>query len=92
MSQSRHSSDRGVLADTHSSREVEKADDARREAQAKKITEGEMRTRRKGMDFDFSDDDEGGGNKRRRWSKKERRKRRLDREDGLDKLGQSSIP
>ena len=72
-------------------REIAEADDAKREAEAKKITEGHYRTKRRGMDFfsDEEDDDERGG-KRRKWSKKERRKRRLDREDGLEKLGESS--
>lgn len=71
-------------------REIELADDAKREAEAKKIIQGEHRVKRKGADF-FSDDDdeEEGGGKRRKWSKKERRKRKLEREDGLDKLGEA---
>lgn len=68
-------------------REVQAADDAKREAEAKKIIQGEHRVKRKGADF-FSDDEEDEtGGKRRKWSKKERRKRKLEREDGLDKLG-----
>ncbi|ORX34134.1 hypothetical protein BD324DRAFT_636765 [Kockovaella imperatae] len=68
-------------------REIAEADDAKREAEAKKITEGHYRTKRRGQDFysDDEDDDEHRG-KRRKWTKKERRKRRLEREDGLEKL------
>ncbi|KAK8865630.1 hypothetical protein IAR55_000775 [Kwoniella newhampshirensis] len=66
-------------------REIEAADDARREAEARKITEGQHRMKRKGMDFVGSDEDEDD-TKTRRWTKKMRKKRKLDREDGLDKL------
>lgn len=67
-------------------REVQQADDAKREAEAKKITEGQYRTKRRGIDF-YSDD-EDDEDEPRRLSKKQRRKRMLGREDGLDKLGQ----
>ena len=71
-------------------RQIEEADDAKREAEARKITEGHYRTKRRGQDFYSDGEDEEGdeerGGKRRKWSKKERRKRRLDREDGLEKL------
>jgi len=64
-------------------------DDARREAEARKITEGQYRTKRRGLDF-YSDD-EDDENKPCRLSKKQRRKRMLGREDGLDKLGRPEI-
>lgn len=67
------------------SRQVEAADDARREAEAKKITEGHYRQKRRGNEFLSDDEDEDG--KPRRLSKKQRRQRQLDREDGLFKLG-----
>ena len=73
-------------------REIAEADDAKREAEAKRITEGHYRTKRRGMDF-FSDEegDELRGGKRRKLTKEERRalkkRRNLDREDGLEKLG-----
>ena len=71
-------------------REIAEADDAKREAEAKKITEGHYRVKRRGKDF-YSDGegsgDEGRGGHKRKWSKRERQKRRLDREDGLEKLG-----
>lgn len=62
------------------------ADDAKREAEARKIIEGQHRTKRRGQDF-FSDDEDEEGRPRKRWSKKQRAKRRLWKEDGLDKLG-----
>ncbi|WVQ65190.1 uncharacterized protein L199_003363 [Kwoniella botswanensis] len=75
-------------------REIQAADDARIEAEARKITEGEYRHKRRGKDFldgEESDEDERGG-KRRKLSRKERRKRKLDREDGLDKLhGEANV-
>jgi len=70
-------------------REIQQADDAKREAEAKKIIEGQHRTKKRGMDFLSDDEDDEEGGKRRKWSKKERRKRRLEKEDGLDKLGES---
>ncbi|OCF56692.1 hypothetical protein L486_05546 [Kwoniella mangroviensis CBS 10435] len=75
-------------------REIQAADDARIEAEARKITEGEYRHKKRGKDFvdgEISDEDERGG-KRRKLSRKERRKRKLDREDGLDKLhGEANV-
>lgn len=66
-------------------REVQMADDAKREAEARKITEGEYRHKRRGKDF-YSDDEDGSPRKKR-WSKKERRARKAWKEDGLEKLG-----
>ncbi|WWD18187.1 hypothetical protein CI109_102636 [Kwoniella shandongensis] len=72
-------------------REIEAADDARREAEARKITEGQHRLKKRGMDF-YNSDEEDDEMKPRRWSKKQRRKRMLDREDGLDKLdGEANV-
>ena len=71
-------------------REIEQADDAKREVEARKVIEGQYRNKKRGADFFSDDEDDEEGGKRRRWSKKERRKRRLDREDGLEKLGQFS--
>ena len=65
------------------------ADDAKREAAARKITEGEYRHKRRGKDF-WSDDEDGSPRKKR-WSKKERRARREWKEDGLEKLGTFSL-
>jgi mediator of replication checkpoint protein 1 len=71
-------------------REIEKADDAKRQAAALGVTEGKHRTRRRhGKDF-YSDDesDEEGG--RRRLSKKARRARRMElRADGVAVLRES---
>jgi len=69
-------------------REIQQADDAKREAEARKIIEGQHRTKKRGMDFMSGDEDGEEGGPKRKWSKKERRKRRLEREDGLDKLGE----
>ncbi|WVF70952.1 hypothetical protein IAT40_005747 [Kwoniella sp. CBS 6097] len=66
-------------------REIQMADDARREAEARKITEGDYRRKKRGVDF-FSDDEEDEDGKKKRWSKKQRRKRQLDNEDGLFRL------
>lgn len=66
------------------------ADDAKREAAARKITEGEYRHKRRGKDF-WSDDEDGSPRKKR-WSKKERRARKAWKEDGLEKLGESLLP
>lgn len=44
-------------------REIEAADDARREAQAKKVVEGEYRIKRKGVDFFSDDEDDHQGRK-----------------------------
>ncbi|EIW72820.1 hypothetical protein TREMEDRAFT_58988 [Tremella mesenterica DSM 1558] len=71
-------------------REIEQQDDEKREGQAKKIIEGEYRTKRRGADF-YSDDDDDDGHPRR-LSKKQRRKRMLGKEDGLDKLeGEANV-
>ena len=68
-------------------RELQAEDDAKREAKAKKIIEGEYRHKRRGEDFDFDDEgDDETGLKRRKFSKKERRQRKLDRVEGLQKL------
>ncbi|WWC60580.1 uncharacterized protein I303_103154 [Kwoniella dejecticola CBS 10117] len=75
-------------------REIQEADDFRLEQEARKITEGQYRTKKRGKDFvdDESGSDDELGGKRKRWSKKERKKRRLDREDGLDKLeGEANV-
>jgi hypothetical protein len=66
--------------------EVAAEDDARNEAHLKKVVEGELRVKRRGVDF-FSDDEDDEDGKPRRLSKKQRRKRKLDGVDGLDKLG-----
>jgi mediator of replication checkpoint protein 1 len=65
--------------------EVAQADDARREAEAKKVTEGHLRQKRRGNEFFSEDEDEDG--RPRKWTKKQRRQRRLERDDGLFKLG-----
>ncbi|WVQ97004.1 hypothetical protein IAU59_004114 [Kwoniella sp. CBS 9459] len=67
-------------------REIQMADDARREAEARKITEGEHRRKKRGVDFYSDDDDDDDDGKKKRWSKKQRRKRKLEAEDGLVKL------
>lgn len=64
---------------------MEQADDARREAEAKKVAEGHYRVKRRGNEFLSDEEDEEG--KPRRWTKKQRRQRRLDKEDGLFTLG-----
>ena len=74
-----------ILANADGRSEVAQADDACREAEARKITEGQHRTKRRGVDF-LSDGESDEG-KPHRMSKKQRRKRKLDKEDGLDKLG-----
>ncbi|OCF43223.1 hypothetical protein I317_02931 [Kwoniella heveanensis CBS 569] len=66
-------------------REIQMADDAKREAEARKITEGDYRRKKRGVDF-YSDDEDDEDGKRKRWSKKQRRKRQLDNEDGLVRL------
>lgn len=49
------------------------------------MTEGYYRRKRHGNEFMSDEDDEGG--KTRKFNKKQRRQRRLDREDGLYKIG-----
>lgn len=66
-------------------RELIRQDDARMEAEAKKMTEGYYRRKRHGNDF--MSDEEEENQKSRRLSKKQRRQRKLDREDGLYKIG-----
>ncbi|KAK4684866.1 mediator of replication checkpoint protein 1, partial [Tremellales sp. Uapishka_1] len=72
-------------------REIQLADDAKREEEARKITEGNARTKRRGADWmagDLTDDEDAP----RRLSKKQRRKRDLGKEDGLDKLpGEANV-
>jgi mediator of replication checkpoint protein 1 len=63
------------------------ADDAKREAEARKVTEGQYRTKRRGKDFYSEDEDESP--RKKRWSKKQMRQRKIWKEDGLDKLGMS---
>jgi len=72
------------------SREVEAADDAKREAEARKVIEGEHRLKRRGRDFlsDDEGDEEGDERRRARMSKKQRKQRRLDAKDGLSKLSE----
>lgn len=65
--------------------EIAREDDARLEAEAKKVTEGFYRTKRRGNDFMSDEEDEEG--RPRKLSKKQRRQRRLDREDGLYRIG-----
>lgn len=71
-------------------REIQLADDAKREAEARKVTEGQYRTKRRGKDF-YSDDEDGSPRKKR-WSRKQMRQRKIWKEDGLDKLGMSLNP
>ncbi|KAL7423541.1 hypothetical protein Q5752_001121 [Cryptotrichosporon argae] len=66
-------------------REIEQADDARREAEARKVVDGQMRNKRRGKDF-LSDDEEDSEVRKRRLTRKQRRARRLMGEDGLAKL------
>ncbi|KAL1405186.1 hypothetical protein Q8F55_008811 [Vanrija albida] len=65
-------------------REIAQEDDARREAEAKKITDGHYRHKRRGNDF--LSDEEDDESRSRRLTKKQRRQRKLEREDGLYKL------
>lgn len=67
---------------TEKHRAIAAEDDARREAVAKKVTEGHYRHKRRGNEFMSDDEDEDAP----RLSKKQRRQRRLDREDKF-KLG-----
>jgi mediator of replication checkpoint protein 1 len=60
-------------------------DDAKREAEAKRVTEGELRKKRKGKDF-FSDEEGEEGEGKTRMSKKERKQRKLDFKDGLSRI------
>lgn len=69
----------------NSPREITREDDARMEAEAKKMTEGYYRRKRHGNEFMSDEEDEDG--KVRKFSKKQRRQRKLDREDGLYKIG-----
>lgn len=67
-------------------REIAKADDAKREAEARKITAGEHRTKRRGRDFVSDDEEDGDGysrRKRNRWAKIQRKIRKLDSGEGL---------
>ncbi|WWC88155.1 uncharacterized protein L201_003060 [Kwoniella dendrophila CBS 6074] len=74
-------------------REIQLADDARREAEARKITEGKYRNKKRGKDFleddELSSDDDGN---KRKYSKKQKRARQLGKEDGLSKLeGEANV-
>ncbi|BEJ18178.1 hypothetical protein CspHIS471_0704550 [Cutaneotrichosporon sp. HIS471] len=71
---------------TEKARAMEAEDDARRETEAKKVVEGHYRVKRRGNEFLSDEEDEAGP----RMSKKARRQRRIDREDGLFKLGGES--
>lgn len=68
---------------TEKARAVAAEDDARREAEAKKVVDGHYRIKRRGNEFLSDEEDEAGP----RLSKKARRQRHIDREDGLFKLG-----
>ncbi|BEI87151.1 hypothetical protein CcaverHIS002_0704970 [Cutaneotrichosporon cavernicola] len=73
---------------TEKARAMDAEDDARREAEAKKVVEGHYRVKRRGNEFLSDEEDEAGP----RMSKKARRQRRIDREDGLFKLsGESNV-
>ena len=76
-----------IFDDADDTREIQLADDAKREAEARKVTEGQYRTKRRGKDF-YSDDEDGTPRKKR-WSKKQMRQRRDWKEDGLERLGTS---
>lgn len=64
---------------------MEQADDARREAEAKKVIEGHHRIKRRGNDFlsDEEDDEEG----RPRLTKRQRKERRLAQAKAVLELG-----
>jgi hypothetical protein len=72
-------------------REIEKADDEKREAEARDVIEGKHRIKRKGQDFFSGDEEEENETGRKKWSKKMLKKRKLEREDGLHKLGRSRL-
>lgn len=69
-------------------REDQRLDDQKREEEAKKITAGEARVKRRGVDFFSGDEDEEG---KPRLSKKQRRQRRLGKKDELMQLGGSFL-
>lgn len=70
-------------------REIEKADDEKREAAARKVTEGEYRVKRKGRDFGLSDsEDEDGKFKRKKIDKITRRKMRDMRKEDVVLIGE----
>lgn len=78
-----------AIVPADSVREIAQEDDARREAEAKKITDGHYRHKRRGNDFLSDEEDEE--TRSRRLTKKQRRQRKLEREDGLYKLGMLGI-
>lgn len=63
-------------------KQIEDEDDARRLEEARKITEGEHRKRRKGQDF-YDDDSDDEGVRLKKLSRKERKRRELGRAEGL---------
>ncbi|KIS01689.1 hypothetical protein L804_01568 [Cryptococcus deuterogattii 2001/935-1] len=63
-------------------KEIEAEDDAKRLEEARKITEGEHRKKRKGQDF-YDDDSDDEGVKLKKLSRKERKRRELGRAEGL---------
>ncbi|CAK9782252.1 hypothetical protein CC85DRAFT_325372 [Cutaneotrichosporon oleaginosum] len=73
---------------TEKARAMAAEDDARREAEAKKVVEGHYRVKRRGNEFLSDEEDEAGP----RMSKKARRQRRLDHKDGLFTLeGEANV-
>ena len=80
------SSSRGCLLTVN--REIEAADDAKREAEARKVVEGEKRMKRKGQDFYSDDDSDDDGKPRtKRLDRRTRRKMKDLNAQGISLVG-----
>ena len=69
-------------------REVDKEDDAKREAEARKVAAGLSRTKRRGRDFYSDEEDDEDQPRRHRLDKKRRKKMREMRKNDIDLYGE----